>query len=100
MAGRKWNAWVVVAVAAAGFAFLARAADPIAPAANDHILRIGVVDAGKVYDSMSELKDLAAAAQAKRAELQTEGNKRLAELQGLDGQMRQLKEESPQWNQV
>lgn len=85
---------------AIGFGFLARAADPVAPAGNDHLLRIGVVDAGKVYDSMTELKDLAAAVRQKRAELTDEGSKRVAELQGLDGQMRQLKDDSPQWNEV
>ena len=100
MAGRKWNAWVVVVGAAVAFALLARAADPVAPANSDHILRIGVLDAGKIYDSMTELKDLAAAVQAKRGEFTNEGNKRLAELQGLSGQMQQLKDESAQWNQV
>ena len=100
MAVRKFNAWVVVMGGAIGFGLLARAADPVTPAGNDHVLRIGVMDAGKVYDSMTELKDLAAAAQARQAAFQAEGKKRFDEIQALVGEMRQLKEESPQWIQI
>src|SRR5579871_2098298 len=98
MSHRKWNAWATVAVigGAIGFGWLARAADPAPPAA----LHVGVVDAGKVYDQMNELKELVAAIRQKNDEYNAEGAKRVAELQGLTGQMKQFKEDSPQYNDL
>jgi len=93
------NCWLLV-LGAIGFGVFARAADPVAPAQNDHVLKIGVVDAGKVYDSMSEFRETMAGLQQQRMEFGKEEQKRAEEINDLKKQLEQLREDSPQWNAV
>jgi Skp family chaperone for outer membrane proteins len=90
----------LLVLGAIGFGLFARAADPVAPAQNDHVLKIGVVDAGKVYDSMSEFRETMAGLQQQRMGFGKEEQKRSEEINDLKKQLEQLREDSPQWNAV
>jgi len=95
---RRTRFMLAAALIAAG-ALLVRAAGPTPPppSSDDHLLRVGVVDVGKILRTMKETQKIQDDFHSQRDELNRQGEQRAQEINNLLKQRENVRPGSAQW---